>query len=141
MKEAAFRKISLKSKLLAVVADSFDRTTFHRFFAECALFVRFSLLVDVAIATIFITSEVVWSRLTAKVTVDALVIHIECTSHIVFVSVVKFSHLPGKYGVFSGLQWPFFKIARQEATRKKEKDFSLAQAAVQVEIPIILKDS
>jgi hypothetical protein len=62
-------------RLLAVVSDGFNRAALFRLLAESFLFGSLRLLVDVTVAAIIVTLEIRGRSLTAKVAVDALIIH------------------------------------------------------------------
>ena len=80
------------SGVAAVATDRLDRTAFHGFFAESALFSGLGLLVDVRIAAVLVAGEIGGGRLAAKVAVDALVIDVKFAGNVVCVAVFEVSH-------------------------------------------------
>ena len=57
--------------LFAVLANRFDRATFHRLAALFFFFRSLGLFIDEGIAFIIGTSEITWCCLTAQIAVDA----------------------------------------------------------------------
>src|SRR5438067_11985686 len=80
------------SILGAVVADRFDRATFHRFLAKAFFFGRFRLLVDVGMAAVVVTFEVRGRGLATQIAVDALLIDIEFPGSIFRIFVRNVGH-------------------------------------------------
>jgi hypothetical protein len=78
--------------LRAVAANGLDRATFHRLFAERFLLRRFRLLVYVGMSTIIVTTEVRGRSLTAKITVNALVIDVELSLYILRIFIYGVGH-------------------------------------------------
>lgn len=78
--------------LRAVAANGLDRATFHRLFAERFLLRRFRLFVDVGMSTIIVTTEVRGRGLTAKITVNALVIDVELSLYILGIFIYGVGH-------------------------------------------------
>jgi hypothetical protein len=79
--------------LSPIVADSLDGTALHGFLTLFALFVVFRLLIHVGITFVFLALEIVWCRLTAEVTVDALTIYVESALHIFGISIFFVCHV------------------------------------------------
>jgi hypothetical protein len=73
--------------LLAVATDGLDWAAAESFFAKRALFVRFRLLVEEGVAAVVVALKVGWRGLTAKVAVDALIVHIVGTVYVLGVFV------------------------------------------------------
>lgn len=73
---------SYQLSAVAVLANSFHGATFQRLHAEIRFLLRARLLVYEGIPPVFVASEVIRSRFTAKIAVDALLIDIELTLHI-----------------------------------------------------------
>jgi hypothetical protein len=76
----------------AVVADGFDRATFHGFLAQLFLFGRTRLLIDVGIAAVIISAEIAGGGFAAEIAVDALVIDIIFAGNIFGIAVCDISH-------------------------------------------------
>ncbi len=83
---------------LAVIADRFDRATFHGFLAELLFFRSFGLLIDVGVTAIVVTGEVGRSGFPAQIAVDALVIDIKLTLNIFNVAIRDVCHIQGITG-------------------------------------------
>src|SRR5215471_6216936 len=77
----------------AVVADGFDRTTFHCLFAEGFLFWTFGLFVNVGMAAVVVPFEIGRRGLAAEVAVDALLIDIKGSRRILRVFVCRVRHV------------------------------------------------
>lgn len=90
------------SGLFAVAADGFDGATAEGFFAELQLFVAFGLLKDVGVATVVITPEIGRCGLTAKIAVDALIVHVKGARDVLGVFVCCVSHV--RDGVWRDLE-------------------------------------
>ena len=86
------RSRALLHHLPAVAANGLDWATLHRLFAERFLIRRFRLLVYVGRPTIVVTTEVRGRGLTAKITVNALVIDVELSLYILGVFICGVGH-------------------------------------------------
>jgi hypothetical protein len=64
------------SILGAVVANCFDRTTFHCFLAKRFFFRRFGLLVNVGMAAVIVALEIGRGGFTTQIAVDALLVDV-----------------------------------------------------------------
>ena len=103
MRAAIFQKLRAKRREYdcAVVANRFDRATFHRFFAECFLLRGLWLLVNVGMTAVVVAFETGRCRFATQIAVDALIIDVEypryvfgvffATSAILFTVKVKFN--------------------------------------------------
>jgi hypothetical protein len=81
----------------AVVADCFDRATFHRFFAESFFFWRLRLFIDVGVSPVIVPFEIGRRGFTAQIAIDALVIDVEFAWYVFGVFVCDVGHgFPGK---------------------------------------------
>jgi hypothetical protein len=78
--------------LRAVVADCFDRTAFHRFFAQSFFFRRLWLFIDVRMAAIVVPLEIGGRGFTAQIAIDALIVDVEFTRHVFGVFVCDVGH-------------------------------------------------
>ncbi len=87
---AAFRD------LLAVVADGFHRASVHGLFAKRFFGRIFGLLVEIAVTAIIIAFVIRRCRLTAQVTINALVIHVEFPLHVFRIFVRLVCHIKGR---------------------------------------------
>jgi hypothetical protein len=76
----------------AVVANRFDRATFHRFFTECFLFRGFWLFVNVGMTAVVIAFETGGCRFAAQIAVDALIVDVEFSCYVFGVFVCDLSH-------------------------------------------------
>src|SRR5438034_9974472 len=79
-------------RAVPVVADRFDRTAFHGFFAESLFFWRLRLFIDVRMAAVIVPLEIGGRCFTAQIAVDALVIYIEFAGHVFGVFVCGIGH-------------------------------------------------
>jgi hypothetical protein len=83
----------------AVVTDRFYWAAFHRFLAKAFFFGRLRLFVDERMTAIVIPFEIGGRGLTAKIAVDALLIHIEFAGGIFGILIGDVSHkFPGGAG-------------------------------------------
>ena len=82
----------LQNVLRAVAADRLDRATFHRLFAERFFLGRFGLLINVGMAAIIVAAEIRRGRLTAKITVNALVVDVELSVYILGIFICGVGH-------------------------------------------------
>jgi hypothetical protein len=64
-------------QLRSVVADRFDRTAFHCFFAKSFFFRRLRLFIDVGMAAVIVPLEIGRRGFAAQIAIDALIIDIE----------------------------------------------------------------
>ena len=83
-------------KGLGVVTDRLDRAAVHGLLAKGQLFRGLRLLEDVGVTSILVAREVCGSRLSAEVAVNALVVTVEDTSHILGIFVGYISHIGDK---------------------------------------------
>lgn len=99
----------------AVVADGFDRATFHRFLAESLFFGAFRLLVDVGVTSVVIAGEIGRSGLATQIAIDALVIDVELALDVVGILICELSHVRNfeltKLGPLSRIATAFLRIA------------------------------
>jgi hypothetical protein len=83
--------------LRPVAADRFDRTNFHRFFAELFFFRGDRLFINIGMAGVVIAFEIGRRGLAAQIAVDALIIDVEFARYVFGVFVRCISHgFPGK---------------------------------------------
>src|SRR5438477_7019961 len=80
------------SILGAVVANSFDGTTFHCFFAERFLFRGFGLLINVGVAAVIVTFKIGGRSLAAQIAVDTLLINIVFARNVLGIFVRNVRH-------------------------------------------------
>jgi hypothetical protein len=76
----------------AVVANRFDRATFHRFFAERFLLRGLWLLVNVSMTPVVVAFETGRCRFATQIAVDALIIDVECPRDVFGVFVCDVGH-------------------------------------------------
>jgi hypothetical protein len=79
-------------RAVPVVADRFDRTAFHGFFAESLFFWRLRLFIDVRMAAVIISFEIGGRGFAAQIAVDALIIYVEFAGDIFGVFVCGIGH-------------------------------------------------
>jgi hypothetical protein len=91
---AIFQKLRAKRREYdcAVIANRFDRATFHRFFAERFLLRGLWLLINVAITPVVVAFETGGGRFAAQIAVDALIIDIEFARYVFGVFVRGIGH-------------------------------------------------
>ena len=77
---------------LAVAAYGLDRATIHGLLAELLLLGSLRLFEDEAVAAVIIAFEVRRGRLTAEITIDALIIHVKLAPDVVAVFVCCVCH-------------------------------------------------
>jgi hypothetical protein len=82
----------LQKQLRAVVADRFDRATFHCLFTKTFFFGRLRLLVNVGMATVVVALEICRGSFPAQIAVDALFIDIEFAGSIFRIFVGNVGH-------------------------------------------------
>src|SRR2546426_2810829 len=75
--KSALRSAMLQKKILAVVADGFDRATFHRFFAARFFFRILRLFVNVGMSTVIVAFEIRRRGFAAQIAIDTLVVDIK----------------------------------------------------------------
>ena len=75
-----------------VVADRFDRTTFLGFLAAGFLVGARRLLVNEGITAVIVALEIVRRRLAAQVAINALVVHVIFSSHVLGIFICDISH-------------------------------------------------
>jgi len=76
-----------------VVADRFDWTPFHRFFAETFFIRRLRLLVNVRVPAIIIPFEIRGRGLAAQIAVDTLIIDVKFAGYVLGVFVRCVGHV------------------------------------------------
>jgi len=76
----------------AVVANRFDRATFHRFFAERFLLRGLWLLVNVGMTPVVVAFETGRCRFATQIAVDALIVDVEFSCYVFGVFVCDLSH-------------------------------------------------
>src|SRR6059036_3749199 len=72
--KSALRSAFATEENLAVVADGFDRATFHRFFAARFFLRILCLFVNVGMSTVIVALEICRRGFTAQIAVDTLVV-------------------------------------------------------------------
>jgi len=83
---------SYNAFLSTVVADRFDRATFHRLFAKTFFLGRLRLLVNVGVAAVVVALEIRGRSFPAQIAVDALFIDIEFAGGIFRIFVGNVGH-------------------------------------------------
>jgi len=76
----------------AVVANGFDRTTFHRFFAERFLLWALWLLVNIGMTAVVVTLKIGGRSFAAQIAVDALIIDVEFARYVFSIFVRNVGH-------------------------------------------------
>src|SRR6266446_7821642 len=91
---AIFQKLRAKRREYdcAIVANRFDRATFHRFFAERFLLRVLWLLVNVGMTPVVVAFETGRCRFATQIAVDALIIDVECPRYVFGVFVCDVGH-------------------------------------------------
>jgi hypothetical protein len=79
-------------RLTAIAADGFHRAPFHRFFAKRFLVPAFRLFVDVRVTTVVVAGKIGRGCLSAKIAIDALIIHVKLPAHILRILICNVSH-------------------------------------------------
>jgi hypothetical protein len=79
-------------RLTAIAADSFHGAPFHRFFAKGFLVPAFRLFVDVRVTTVVVAGKIGRGCLSAKIAIDALIIHVKLPAHILRILICNVSH-------------------------------------------------
>jgi hypothetical protein len=90
--EAQICPVQRGRKLLAVFANCLNGTTFHCFFAKAFFLRRFRLLENEGMSTVIVPLEICGGGFAAKITVDALVIHVKLSLDILLVTVGCVGH-------------------------------------------------
>jgi hypothetical protein len=75
-----------------IIADRFDRTAFHCFFAESFFFWRLRLFIDVGMAAVIVSFEIGRRGFAAQIAVDALIIYVEFARYVFGVFVCGIGH-------------------------------------------------
>ena len=75
-----------------LVSNGLHRASFHRLFARSFLFGTARLFKDVAVATVIEAGEILRGSLAAQIAVNALIVHKEAASDILFVTICDISH-------------------------------------------------
>src|ERR1043166_7448959 len=70
------------TRLRAVIADCFDRATFHRFLAKGFFFRALRLFVNVGMPAVIVALEIGGGGFTAQIAVDALIIDKKFSSYV-----------------------------------------------------------
>jgi hypothetical protein len=83
----------LQLRAVPIVADRFDRATFHRFFAETLFVRRLRLFVNIGVAAIIIPFEIRRGGLAAQIAVDALIIDVKFAGYVLGVFVRCVGHV------------------------------------------------
>jgi len=81
-----------RTRAHAVVANGFDRTTFHRLLAERFFFRAFRLLVNIGMTAVVVTLEIGGRGFTAQIAVDALIIDVEFARYVFSIFVRDIGH-------------------------------------------------
>jgi hypothetical protein len=91
---AIFQKLRAKRREYdcAIVANRFDRATFHRFFAERFLLRGLWLLVNVGMTPVVVAFETGRCRFATQIAIDALIIDVECPRYVFGVFVCDVGH-------------------------------------------------
>src|SRR6184192_1533608 len=79
-------------RAVPVVADRFDRTAFHGFFAESLFFRRLWLFIDVGMTAVIVPFEIGRRGFTAQIAVDALIIDVKFARYVFGVFVCGIGH-------------------------------------------------
>src|SRR5437899_11261529 len=77
---------------VSIIADRFDRTAFHRFFAKSFFFRRLWLFINVGMAAVIVPLEIGGRGFTAQIAVDALIIDIKFARYVFGVFVCGIGH-------------------------------------------------
>ena len=85
-----------------VVTDRLDGATFHGFLAGSLFFGTLRLFVHVGVSAVFEAGEIVRRGFAAQVTVDAIVVDVELTGHVLGISICEVSHMLVSFGGFMG---------------------------------------
>jgi hypothetical protein len=78
---------------IAVAANCFDGTSLHSLFAQCFFIRVFRLLVHKGVTTVIVARKICRRRLTTKVAIDALIIHVKAPSSILRILICNVSHI------------------------------------------------
>src|SRR4029077_11462668 len=78
--------------LRAVIADRFDRASFHRFFTKSFFLRRLRLFVDIRMASVVVPLEIRGSGFAAQIAVDALIVYVEFARYVFGVFVSDIGH-------------------------------------------------
>jgi hypothetical protein len=81
-----------KRRLAAVIANGFDGTTFHRFFAKGLFLWRFRLFINVGMAAVVVALEIRGRGFAAQIAIDALVVDVELSGNVLGVFICYVSH-------------------------------------------------
>jgi len=87
------RSAILQKKILAVVADRFDRATFHRFFAARFFLRILRLLVNVGMSTVIVALEICRRGFAAQIAIDTLVVDVKFPGDVFRVSIRRVCHV------------------------------------------------
>jgi hypothetical protein len=82
-----------------VIADRFNRTAFHRFFAKRFFVGRLRLLVNVGVPAVIVPFKIGGGGLAAQIAVDALIIDVEFAWYVFGVFVRCVGHISQKVKV------------------------------------------
>jgi ABC-type transport system involved in Fe-S cluster assembly fused permease/ATPase subunit len=78
--------------LSTIITDGFDGTTFLGFLAAGFLFVIFRLLINEGITAVIVALEIIRGRFPAKITINALVVHVVFARGVLGISICSVSH-------------------------------------------------
>jgi hypothetical protein len=78
--------------LATVAADSFHGAPLHRFFAKRFFVGALRLFVDVRVTTVVVARKICRGRLSAKIAVNALIIHVKLPTYILRILICNVSH-------------------------------------------------
>src|SRR5215469_9337385 len=87
-----FNSLTTGLGAVPVIADRFDRTAFHSFFAKSFFIRRLWLFIDVGMAAVIVSFEVGRRRFAAQIAVDALIIYVKLAGHVLGVFVCSIGH-------------------------------------------------
>ena len=85
-------KFRVRPLTATIAADGFHRTSFHRLFAERFLVRTLRLLIDVGVTTVIVARKICRRRLSAKIAINALIIHVKLPTHILRILICNVSH-------------------------------------------------
>src|SRR5438270_8348818 len=77
---------------VTIIADCFDRTAFHRFFAKSFFVRRLWLFINVGMAAVIVPLEIGGRGFTAQIAVDALIIDVKFARYVFGVFVCGIGH-------------------------------------------------
>ena len=99
--------------VFAVFANRFDRAAFEGFHAQVDVFLRGRLLMDVGVAAVVVAREKVGRGFAAQVAVNALLVYVKLTGHVLGPFVSNISHNAQNYWIalsivktYLTVKWP-----------------------------------